>query len=225
MTASHAGPTAGPTAGPNAGPTAGPRRRGRPRTNERRSDLEPREEILRAAAALFSTAGVSATRLSDVAAGVGVSPPALYHYFENLDAIVEALLEYVVADSAAFATVAAGRPGACADRLHALVEHHVERLTAGPYDLWFVAGLSEDESRRFASVGRRATQWRRAVAGLVNEGVERGEFAPIDSALAVAALSGLVYGALELRHRQGTVNASEVAALAVRALTISRSDR
>ena len=74
-------------------PAATGRRRGRPRAVERRSDLEPREEILRHAAALFSTAGVGATRITDIAASVGMTPPALYHYFDNLDAIVEALLE------------------------------------------------------------------------------------------------------------------------------------
>ena len=98
------------------------------------------------------------------------------------------------------------------------MRQHVERLTSGPYDLWFVAGLSADESRRFASVGRRATQWRRAVARLVTEGVERGEFHPVEPALALAAVSGLVYGALQLRHQRGTVDADEVARLAVTAL-------
>lgn len=195
------------------------RRRGRPRTIERTSSLEPREEILQHAAALFSAAGVGATRLADIAASAGMSAPAIYHYFENLDAIVESLLQYVVAESAAFATATARRPGACVERLRSLITQHVERLTSGPYDLWFVAGLSETEARRFPSVGRRATQWRRAVAMLVEEGVETGEFHPIDTDLAVAAVSGLVYGALQLGHERGTVDATAVADLTIRSLT------
>jgi AcrR family transcriptional regulator len=196
-----------------------PRRRGRPRTIESRSGLEPREEILQHAAALFSTAGVGATRIADIAASVGMAPPSIYHYFDNLDGIVEALLDYVVEESAAFATAAAARPGPVAARLHALVSQHVDRLTTGPYDLWFVAGLTEVEARRFPSVHRKATQWRRAVARLVTEGVEAGELRAIDAELAVAAVSGLVYGALELRHRRGRVEATAVADLAARALT------
>jgi len=200
-----------------------PRRRGRPRAVERGSDLEPREEILRHAAALFSATGVGATRMADIAASVGVSAPAIYNYFRNLDAVVEALLVYVVAESAAFATAVAGRPGSRAERLRALISQHVERLTSGPYDLWFVAGLSETDERRFPSVARRAGQWRRAVARLVGEGIEAGEFRPVDVQLAVAAVSGLVYGALQLRHTHGVVDATAVAELAVRALGADRA--
>jgi len=194
------------------------RRPGRPRAVERHSDVEPREEILQHAAALFSTVGVGATRVADIAASVGMSAPAIYHYFENLDAIVEALLEYVVEESAAFATAAAGRAGSSAERLRSLITQHVERLTSGPYDLWFVAGLSETEGRRWVSVGRKAAQWRRAVAHLIGDGGEAGEFRPIDVDLAVAAVSGLVYGALQLRHQRGAVEAEAVADLAVRSL-------
>lgn len=201
-----------------------PRRRGRPRGVQRTSDLEPREEILRHAAVLFSTAGVSGTRVADIASSIGVSSPAIYNWFENLDAIVEALLDYVVVESAAFATAVARRPGRCTERLQALITRHVERLTSGPYDLWFVAGLSETELLRFPSVGRRASQWRRAVTRLVHEGIEAGEFDPIDTQFAVAAVSGLVYGALQLRHTHGAVDAAAVAEMAVRSLVQRRTD-
>lgn len=193
------------------------RRRGRPRALDRATDLEPREEILRHAATLFSSHGLGATRITDIAASVGISAPAVYHWFDNLDAIVSALLDYVVDESAAFATAAANQSGSASRRLHALVQQHVERLTMGPYDLWFVAGMSSDESRRFAAVGRKAQQWRRAVAGLVEEGVTAGEFAPVAPDLAVATVSGLVYAALQLRHQRGDVEAREVARLAVAA--------
>ena len=142
----------------------------------------------------------------------------MYHWFENLDAIIKSLLEYVVDESAAYATAAADRSGNPSDRLHALVRRHVERLTSGPYDLWFVAGMSERDSRRFESVGRKATQWRRAVARLVAEGCSDGTFTPIDPDLALAAVFGLVYGALQLRHQRGAVDAAAVADLVVASL-------
>jgi len=201
--------------------TSTPRRRGRPRTVPSPEGIEPRQEILQHAAARFSAAGVAATRMGDIAASVGISTPALYHWFDNLDAIVEALLRYVVEESAAFATAVAAGPGSCAERLGTLVTQHVERLTAGPYDLWFVAGLSSAETRRFVTVGRSATQWRRAVGALVRQGCAGGEFVAVEADLAVAAISGLVYGALQLRHQTGSVNAAAVADLALRALGAS----
>lgn len=194
------------------------RRRGRPRASGRIAGLDARDEILRAAATLFSQQGIGATRLADVAAAVGVTPPSIYYHFENLDAIVGALLDHVVDESSAFATTVRHESGDADRRLHALIAHHVERLTSTPFDLWFVAGLTEHDTRAFPAVGRRANAWRRAVAGLVAEGVESGRFAPIEPAVAVSAVSGLVYGALELKHRGGAVDPDQIATLAVRAL-------
>ena len=197
---------------------ASARRRGRPRSAARTSDLDPREEILRHAADLFSARGLGATRVSDIAASVDVSPGAIYYHFDNLDAIAEQLLTYVVEESAAFATAAARGDGSSAARLRSLVAQHVERLTSGPYDLWFVAGLSDADGERFPVVGRHASRWRRAVTTLVGEGVAAGELPEIDADLAVALVSGLVYGALEVRHRGGAVDGSEIADRALAAL-------
>lgn len=193
-------------------------RRGRPRLVAARSGLEPREEILREAARLFSTNGVTGTRITHIAEAVGVTPSSVYYHFENIDAIVEALLTYVVDESSAFATAVARRAGPCSERLHALIAQHVDRLTAGPYDLWFVVGPSQADSTRLPAVAAKAAQWRAAVARLVHEGVDTSEFADIDPTFAVASVMGLVYAALQLRHQGGTIDPTAVADLAVRAL-------
>jgi AcrR family transcriptional regulator len=191
-----------------------PRRRGRPRRRVG-SGAEPREEILQRAASLFATKGIGATRITDIAEAVGVTAPTIYYYYDDLDAIVEALLRYVVDESAAFATHEADRSGPCAERLQSLVRQHVSRLTSGPYDLWFVAGLTEADAARFPRVATSATRWRRAVVRLVETGVADGELRPVAPPLALAMISGVVYGALQLRHARGQVDADEVARFAV----------
>ena len=184
------------------------------------SGLDPAEEILRHAARLFSANGLGATRLTDIADAVGVKPPAIYYHFANLDAIVEHLLRYVVEESAAFATRTAAADGTCAERLRALVAQHVHRLTATPYDLWFVAGMSDTDSERFPAVRRRANAWRRAVATVFEEGRAGGEFRDIDTSAALSVVSGLVYGALELHHRAGATDPAVFADMAVASLTV-----
>jgi AcrR family transcriptional regulator len=149
------------------------RRPGRPRTSPRGSDLEPREEILRHAARLLSAKGLGATRLADIADAVGVKAPAIYYHFANLDAIVAHLLDYVVDESTAFATRSVDAAGTSSERLRALIEHHVRRLTEGPYDLWFVAGLSDDDRARFPGVTETADRWRDAVGATVRGGLRR----------------------------------------------------
>ena len=194
-------------------------RRGRPRRVAPTSGLEPREEILREAARLFSTNGVAGTRITNIAEAVGVSSSSVYYHFENIDAIVEALLTYVVDESAAFATAAARQSGPSTERLHALITQHVDRLIAGPYDLWFVVGPSQADSKRHPAVRKKAQQWRTAVAKLIQEGVNASELRAIDPTLAVAAVMGLVYAALQLRHQGVTIDPAEVADLAVAALS------
>ena len=43
-----------------------------------------------------------------------------------------------------------------------------------------MAGVVAAEPGRYASIGRKANQWRRAVAGLVAEGTAAGELRDID---------------------------------------------
>jgi AcrR family transcriptional regulator len=195
-----------------------PRRRGRPRSIPG-AGAEPREEILQHAARLFSANGVGSTRMSEIAGAVGVTGPTLYYHFENLDAIVEELLRYVVEQSAAFATsIEAERAASPAERLSSLIRQHVERLTQAPYDLWFVASLTDAETRRFASVREHAAQWQQAVLRLAGEGARRGEFRDVQPRLALAMVTGMVYGALQLRHELGEVDAEEVACCVVGSL-------
>ena len=195
-----------------------PRRPGRPRTVAGTSGLDPAEEILRQAARLFSANGLGATRLSDIADAVGVKSPAIYYHFANRDAIVEHLLRYVVDESAAFATRTAAADGTSTQRLRALVAQHVDRLTDTPYDLWFVAGMSDTDSERFPAVRRSANAWRRAVATLFEEGRSEGEFRDVDTPTALSVVSGLVYGALELHHRAGAIDPAVFADMAVASL-------
>jgi AcrR family transcriptional regulator len=203
---------------PRSKAATGARRRGRPRANGRVSTLEPKEEILAAAARLFSRRGVGATRITDVAEAVGVSPPSIYYHFAGLDDIVRALLDYVVDESAAFATASATGAGTPARRLHALVAQHVGRLLAGPFDLWFVVGMRDVDGNRYPSATRQARAWRDAVARMVVDGIAAGQFRAVDPELAVAAVSGLVYAALQERHRGRVVDPMDIADLAVGAL-------
>jgi AcrR family transcriptional regulator len=50
-----------------------------------------RERILHVAKSLYATGGESALSMRRVASRVGVSAPALYHHFENRDALLEAI--------------------------------------------------------------------------------------------------------------------------------------
>ena len=55
---------------------------------------EKRREIILAAAAEFSQKGYAEATLGDIASRLGIHTAGLYYYFENKDAVVEAVLKY-----------------------------------------------------------------------------------------------------------------------------------
>jgi AcrR family transcriptional regulator len=72
--------------------TTASRRRGRP--PGRTPDFaEHRRRILDAATALFAERGYETTGMRDLAASIGMSPPAIYHYFESKEALMDALID------------------------------------------------------------------------------------------------------------------------------------
>src|ERR1700753_853926 len=64
---------------------------GRPLTRRGR---ETRQRIVAAAAALMFDNGVAETTLEDIRAAAGVSGSQVYHYFEDKQALVRAVIDY-----------------------------------------------------------------------------------------------------------------------------------
>ena len=54
---------------------------------------EQRRRILDAATALFARNGYETTGMRELAAAVGMSPPAIYHYFGSKEALMDALIQ------------------------------------------------------------------------------------------------------------------------------------
>lgn len=61
-------------------------------TPQKKSDVT-RESILRAGAVIFASEGYSTTRLTDVAARIGMKAGSLYYHFDSRESLVEAILE------------------------------------------------------------------------------------------------------------------------------------
>ena len=72
--------------------TNAPRPRGRPPGRTHDYD-EHRRRILDAATALFAERGYETASMRDLASAIGVSPPAIYHYFASKEALMDALID------------------------------------------------------------------------------------------------------------------------------------
>lgn len=102
-----------------------------PEDNQQIKDAR-REDILRAAARVFAKKGFGDAKISDVAKEAGLSHGLVYHYFENKDAVLRAILEDKVARARAAMEEDATRAGTSLERIRSSLGSWLERVQAEP---------------------------------------------------------------------------------------------
>lgn len=132
--------------------------RGRPRLEQsRRPGKTAREEILDAAAELFTTHGYSSTSTRAIADAVGMRQASLYHHFATKDDILDALVAGTVDAPLILAHELLAESSPAAPRLHLLVVSDVTQLCGSRWNLGALYLLPELRVDRFAGFrGRRA---------------------------------------------------------------------
>lgn len=135
--------------------TAGP---GRPRKQQSsRPGATAREEILDAAAELFTTQGYATASTRSIAEAVGIRQSSLYHHFKTKDDILEVLLAGTVASGLDFArSVCSGNDGdrdpvSAGVRLHAVALFDGAQLCNARWNLGVLYNLPEARTERFRS--------------------------------------------------------------------------
>jgi AcrR family transcriptional regulator len=161
-------------------------------TSPDETTIATRERILREASHLFAARGYYGSSTRDIATAVGIRQPSLFHHFAHKQAIFQELLSYSLDDSAALAEYLAAADGSPAARLYRFLVEDFRYLMESPYDLRsiFNSGVLEDED--FEPWGQTALRLHVAVADMIRQGVEFGEFIDIDVGFARQAVSGLM---------------------------------
>ncbi|MCX2929715.1 helix-turn-helix domain containing protein [Mycobacterium sp. CVI_P3] len=129
-------------------------RAGRPRlTERRRPGLTAREEILDAAAELFTTRGYASTSTRAIAEAVGIRQASLYHYFKTKDELLSALLHQTVTPTLLFLSALrrAEPPPTPAQCLHALAAFDGAQLLTSRWNLGALYLLPELREARLAT--------------------------------------------------------------------------
>lgn len=152
-----------------------------------------RDELLSKAAEVFERLGFAQTRIQDIADAMALSRSALYHYFTSKEEILSALVEeHTDRRAAELAAIVrdGGRPAA--ERLRAALRTTiVERLTGGNR----LRVLDQLAPEMPAELRKSFDRARRHIldlyTGLIAEGIERGEFRPIDARVAAFAVLGI----------------------------------
>jgi AcrR family transcriptional regulator len=144
--------------------------RGRPRLEQsRRPGKTAREEILDAAAELFTNLGYASTSTRRIADAVGVRQASLYHHFATKDDILDALLTGTVDEPLRLAAELLAEPGPAAPRLHSLVVGDATQLCASRWNLGALYLLPELRLDRFEQFRLRRAELRARYRALAAE--------------------------------------------------------
>jgi AcrR family transcriptional regulator len=161
---------------------------------QRRKEARPKE-IIDAAFTLFTERGFSASRLDEVAALAGVTKGTVYLYFPNKEELFKAVVrETILPNIAQFEAMAAQASDATASvEILLSIFRFFPQFIASPAGALLKLVIAEagnfpDIARFFVEeVIQRARQ---LLGGMIQRGIERGEFHPVDPASAVFCLFG-----------------------------------
>src|SRR5690349_2922326 len=136
---------------------------GRPRIEKRKRPGDTaRDEVLDAAAELFTTLGVAATSTRQIAEAVGMRQASLYHHFRTKNDILASLLSGTVASSLAAAQQLRDRPEPAEVLLHTLIYLDCRLLWDSPWNLGILYLLPEVRDQRFDGFHGQRAQLRNA---------------------------------------------------------------
>ncbi len=166
------------------------------------------QDILQAAARVLQRSGYEATTMKDIAAEVNLTAASLYHHFDNKDTLLLAVLEAGIEQILAEIEPIARSERTSSDKLRRMIAAHIIGLTENTAvgaamgfeikslvsgkpapDNGRASGAAQIIARRAAFVARR-DQFEALFRHVVREGVERGEFRPVDVPIFVKTLLG-----------------------------------
>ena len=180
-----------------------PSKRTRPPRWQRRKEARP-AEIVAAALEVFVERGFAAAKLADVARRAGVTMGTLYLYFDSKEALFKAVVrETIVPVIAQGEALARSFTGSARELLERLVREYWrlvgETALAGIPKLMMAEAATFPELTRFY-YEEVVTRGHRLMAGVIERGIENGEFRPVDVKVAAKlAMSPLMHAVVAKR--------------------------
>jgi len=176
---------------------------------QREATIEPRQEILRAAARLFQQQGYDATSMNDVAAALKFSKGGLYHHFQSKDEILFHIMSHAMdITEDRVINVVRKADGGAEERLRKLIRLHIE-VVLSPEDREITVMLHENHPlppplRR--KINGRKKDYVHFVENLVADVQRQGNSAsPVTPRAAAFALLGMINWIYQWYKPEGTL--------------------
>ncbi|TKT69642.1 TetR/AcrR family transcriptional regulator [Aquamicrobium sp. LC103] len=185
---------------------------------------DARARILAEAAALFAEQGYETSSLSELAARLGLTKPAIYHYYSSKQDLFDAvILETLTGLVANVEEALADTTGPCEKLRRFMVGH--ARYFAGHRDgfvtmLVGFGGMKNTEFREDSLVLRR--RYEQLLRDIVSEGVETGAFRQVDPVVTARAILSMLSWMVRWFQPSGGKTAEEIALEYVELLALER---
>lgn len=189
---------------------------------------DTRDRILREAASLYRRNGFHGTSMQDLADVVGITKSSLYHHYPSKQALLAEIVEATMERVGPQVRSAAESDRPAGERLHLAVRlHTVEAIRDQDAVACFI-----EEGRHLAPTYLEAhvakrDRYERYFRRIIEEGVDFGEFRPLDVPLTAMAILGLCNSVVRWFRPEGDHTpeeiADEFADLAVRGMAAETS--
>jgi len=169
------------------------------------------QELLETALRLFREKGYHATSMQDIADALGLRKASLYHYIKSKEDLLVPAYQYTIDAHVRRLEEIANSPGSARERLARAIASHLQAIIEHA-DL-FALYLREVESlpehlRQAVRAANRA--YRVRLASIIRQGVEAGEFKPVDPAVAALVILGACNWASQWYTPGGRLSAQEL---------------
>jgi AcrR family transcriptional regulator len=173
-----------------------------------------RREIDEVASELFHANGYAATSVRHIARALDIQGASLYAHIASKEDLLWAIVDGAATafERAAENALAETTSGDAVERLAAIVEAHVEVITADPErSSVFVTEWRHLSPDRRDAIGRRRDAYEARVRDLIAEGQAIGAFAAIDPTLAATFLLTALNGIATWYRPNGRLGADRIA--------------
>ena len=173
-----------------------------------------RREIDEAAGELFHANGYAATSVRDIARALDIQGASLYAHVASKEDLLWSIVDRAATafEEAAQRALAETTTDDPVERLAALVEAHVEVITADPeQSSVFVTEWRHLSPERREAIGRRRDAYEQRIRDVVADGLATGAFAVVDPALAATFLLTALNGIATWYRPDGRLSGDRIA--------------
>jgi TetR/AcrR family transcriptional regulator, cholesterol catabolism regulator len=151
-----------------------------------------RDAIVDVSAQVFARGGYHATGLTELCAANGLGKGALYHYIGSKEALLAAIHDRVMDEVMRGADRVAEAGGSASSRLSLLGDELLDVIHRYPDHVWVFLHEFPALTGEWAEQFRlRRREYERRVEAVLQDGIDSGEFRPVDARLTALAWLGM----------------------------------